>query len=153
MITLAQYLGPYANHPDATREVKTNAEGMLDKVSDVLQAAQADGVALNVNPRTGSYVAGEGNGGLRPAASTVGAPQSKHKTGHAVDVYDPNRELASWVWANKDIVERAGLHIERPEWTPSWVHFQDVAPASGVFAFVPNSSAPLASKLPEQEVA
>lgn len=153
MITLAQYFGPYDKHPDATREVRESAEGLLEKVSEILQAAEADGVTLLVNHRTGSFVAGEGNGGFRPTSSTVGAPSSKHKSGHAVDVYDPNRELASWVWKNQAIVLGYGLHIERPEWTPSWVHFQDVAPASGVFAFIPNASAPLASKLPEQTVA
>lgn len=153
MITLAQYLGPYANHPDVTREIRSNADLMLDKVSEILQAAQSDGVTLHINPHTGCYVAGNGNGGFRPAGATVGAPASKHKSGHAVDIYDPHRELARWVWKNQSAVEGSGLHIERPEWTPTWLHFQDVAPGSGVFAFIPNASAPLAAKLPEQTAA
>jgi hypothetical protein len=153
MITQEEYFGPYADHPEATDEMRANADDLLPKVNGVLAAAQSDGVTLHVNPKTGSNVAGEGNGGFRPQATATGAAHSKHKTAQAVDVYDPHRELASWAWKNQAILEAAGLHIERPEWTPSWVHMQDVAPASGVFAFIPSSDPPLASKLPEQMVA
>lgn len=150
MITLDQYFGPHASSPDATPEVREAAGHLLDSVSEILQAAQNDGLDLPVNPATGSLIAGNGNGGFRPSASTVGAPASKHKSGHAVDIHDPKRELARWAWKNKALLEYHGLHIERPEWTPTWLHLQDVPPASGVFAFIPNSSAPLAAKLPEQ---
>ena len=153
MITLAQYLGPYARSASVTPEIMVNAQALLSAVDGVLQAAKSDGVKLHVNPVTGSFVSGDGNGGFRVPTVAVGAPQSKHKTGHAVDVYDPHRELASWAWRNRPLVANAGLHIERPEWTPTWVHFQNVAPGSGVFAFIPNNNPPLAAKLPEQDAA
>ena len=151
MISLEQYLGPYAN--DATPEINAAAMGLLSKVDEILLGAQSDGVPMPLNPHTGCAISGDGNGGFRGTASTVGADHSQHRKGHAVDIYDPKRELASWVWKNKEVVESQGLHIERPEWTPTWVHFQDVPPASGVFAFIPNASPPLAEKLPEQSVA
>jgi hypothetical protein len=153
MITREQYFGPYIGNAEVTPEMEANADGLLGKVNGVLDAAASDGITLHVNPHTGCNVAGDGNGGFRLQATTVGADHSKHKVAHAVDVYDPHRELASWVWTNQAVLEAAGLHIERPEWTPTWVHMQDVPPASGVFAFIPNNNPPLASKLPEQMVA
>lgn len=145
LITEAQYFGPYEDHPEATDEMRRNAFGLLTKVNEVLAAAIADGVELQINPHTGCKVAGEGNGGFRPSTVTVGAPHSKHRLAHAVDVYDPDRSLAHWTMANEGLVQAAGLCIENPKWTGSpgghgWVHYQDVPVASGVFAFIPSAA-------------
>jgi len=149
-ITLAQYLGPY-DDDRITPEVRANAERLLAIINPVLAAAEADGVVLEIDPDTGSHIGGNGNGGVRPLNSPVGAAKSAHKRGTAVDLYDPERKLAAWAWANKARMELLGVRaIERPEWTPSWLHCQSEPVASGVFAFIPNSSPPIADPLPEQ---
>lgn len=143
---LTDYFGAHVGI--APSEHYSNASALLSKVNVVLAAFVADGGKLHINPSTGTLVAGSGHGGYRLEDATVGAPKSKHKTGQAVDVYDPKRDLARWVIAHPDLVhQQLGLSIERPEWTPTWVHFQSVPPGSGVFAFIPNSSPALAPAL------
>ncbi len=138
-----QYFGEHIN--TAPHEHYENAEDLIEKVNEVLALFVADGGKLHTNPSTDGLLAGSGSGGYRPEGSTVGATHSKHKTGQAVDVYDPHRELAAWCLAHPAVVhQQLGLSIERPEWTPTWVHFQSVPPGSGVFAFIPDASPPKA---------
>lgn len=63
--------------------------------------------------------------------------KSKHLSGQAVDVSDPNKELQRWCKANEDILEDAGLWLEDFSATPNWVHFQCVPPKSGKRWFMP----------------
>lgn len=157
-ITLAQYLGPYANHADATSEKRGTAARLLDKVNAGLALAAADGVVLPINPHTGCHIAGSGNGGFRPLLCVdaqghpIGADGSKHKEGHATDLHDPLRELAAWSLRNKDRLREIGIRcMENPQYTPTWCHWQDVDVRSGVFSFIPSSDAAvLAPALREQ---
>lgn len=55
---------------------------------------------------------------------------SSHLYGAAVDVKDPNGDLAKWVKANKSKLEECGLWCENPQYTKGWVHFQIYAPKS-----------------------
>lgn len=145
-LTIADYLGKYATHPDASTAIRGTAARMLDKVNAALLLAELDGVVLHVNPVTGSHLGGTGNGGFRPMDCPIGAPSSKHKSGEGIDIYDPKRELAAWSIANAERLQAAGiLAMERPEWTPSWTHWQVVAVKSGNFAFIPNNDPPLAA--------
>lgn len=145
MITAAQYFGRYADHADATAERRYHATAMLDVVNDLLEVAAADGCELPENPNTDSQVSGNGNGGFRPQDSKVGAGNSKHKDGRAVDVFDPRRQFASWCLAHPEELEKRGLHMEDPRWTPSWVHLQDVPPGSGKLVYIPSAAPALAA--------
>lgn len=62
---------------------------------------------------------------------------SKHLSGHAADIADPNGDLKIWVASNKTLLEEIGLWCEAFKYTPIWVHFQDVAPASKLRFFRP----------------
>lgn len=62
---------------------------------------------------------------------------SKHLFGQAVDIADPNGELAKWCHDNVKALEDAGLWCEATEDTHGWVHFQIEAPRSGVRFFKP----------------
>lgn len=140
---LTEYFGAHIGVAPA--EHYENASKLLAKVNTVLAAFVADGGKLVIDPDTGTLISGakggSGDGGYRLATSATGAPNSRHKTGQAVDVYDPERKLARWVLQHQPFVhQQLGLSIERPEWTPNWVHFQSVPPGSGVFAFIPDSS-------------
>ena len=150
MITLSDWLGPYDDHVDATDDVRAAAEAMLDAVNRCYAAYASTGASLPTNPATGNGVSGNGHGGFRPCDCSVGAAGSQHKTGHAVDRYDPDRAFARWCLRNLDMLAGLGLHMEDPRWTPSWVHLQDVPPKSGRLVFIPSSSLPLAAGLPEQ---
>lgn len=71
------------------------------------------------------------------AAGKSNASKSKHLSGQAADVYDPNRELQKWVMDNMSLIESIGLWMEDFNSTPNWVHFQTVPPASGNRIFIP----------------
>lgn len=148
-ITVFDYFGKYEAHADATSEKRRTAARMLDKINAALLLAERDGVELHFNPITGCHIAGEGNGGFRPMDCPIGVASSKHKSAEALDVYDPERRLAAWSLANAERLKAIGiLAMERPEWTPSWTHWQVVAVPSSNFAFIP-SSAPALAAAPE----
>lgn len=148
-VTLLEYLGPYAEHPDATAAVRSNAVDLLARVNAVYALAFRDGVPLPDNPKTGSGISGSGNGGFRNRLCPVGASSSTHKTGRGIDRYDPQRHFASWCLAHKNALMEAGLYMEDPRWTPTWVHLQDKAPASGNLVYIPSTDKALAAAPPE----
>lgn len=144
-ITLAEYFGPYAHHQAVTPDIRFKATAMLDVVNDLYERAAQDGCELPDNPATGSGISGQGNGGFRPPESKVGAANSTHKDGRAVDRYDPRREFAAWCLAHPEELQKRGLHMEDPRWTPTWVHLQDVPPHSGRVVYVPSTDPALAA--------
>lgn len=77
--------------------------------------------------------------GYRPPAFNAGvsgaAPNSKHMTGHAVDVNDNDGALDAWL--TDEILERYGLYRELPDATVTWCHLQDLPPGSGRRTFHP----------------
>ena len=135
MITLDQYFGIYANHPDAGPGMYNNAESMLERVNRLLHEASNQGVPPRTNPATNSQVSGETNGGFRPQDCPIGAPKSSHKQARAVDVYDPDNQLDDWL--TDDILTEYGLYREHPDDTPHWCHLSDKAPGSGKRTFHP----------------
>lgn len=136
MITLDQYFGPYAKHPDATTGMWHNAENLLDRVNSMLLDYQAEtGNEPPIDSDTNSQVSGSGNGGFRPRNCPVGSPSSSHKEGRGVDVKDPDELLDYWV--TDDILKRFGLFREAQSATVGWVHLTDRAPASGRRTFQP----------------
>ena len=153
MITMADYLGPYASHPDATSEIRGTAARMLDKVNRLHTLAEADGVQLRTNPKTGSRVSGSGNGGFRPQDCPVGSASSPHKIGRGVDTYDPDRSFAAWCLAHIEVLAAEGLFMEDPRWTPTWTHLDDRGPKSGRRVFIPSNDPPLCAALPGQVIA
>lgn len=62
---------------------------------------------------------------------------SSHLYGAAVDVKDPNGDLAKWVKANKSKLEECGLWCENPQYTKGWVHLTIYMPKSGNRFFNP----------------
>ncbi len=63
--------------------------------------------------------------------------RSKHLTGCAVDISDPNKELQKWCITNIDVLIQAGLWMEDFSATPNWCHFQSMPPKSGKRYFLP----------------
>lgn len=65
------------------------------------------------------------------------ATKSKHLTGQACDIYDPEKLLAKWCLTKLDFFAGVGLWLENPDYTKNWVHFQSVPPKSGSRIFIP----------------
>lgn len=149
-ITLENYFGPHAGHPDITPDIRSAASVLLIKVDKVCELAAEDYLYAKDNPATGCRISGSGNGGFRPRGSSVGAASSTHKTGHGIDLYDPHRRLARWCLQNPDVLKDIGLWMEDPRWTPTWLHLQDVPPKSGRLVYIPSQEPPLIAALPEQ---
>lgn len=137
MITLDEYFGPWAKHPDATPERRKNAAALLVACSHLETRAVADGVVFHDNPVTQSGVSGKDYGGFRPQSCPQGAPGSAHKQGLAVDRYDPDGEIDDWCMANLDLLEQSGIYLEHPGSTRGWSHWTIRAPKSGNRVFFP----------------
>jgi len=133
-ITIADWLGPYAEHPAAQATViRQHGAQLLAAVNEFLQCAEDDGVDVS-----DAKISGSGNGGFRPPDCAVGTKFSAHKDGRAVDIEDIGQNLAEWALGDgRAHAERLGLYFEHPQWTRSWLHAQIGAPKSGNRFFVP----------------
>ncbi len=131
------YFGQWANHPDATQEVRDNADILLQAVNNLMEEAYEDGIDFKLNPATKSYVSGATYGGFRPQRCTQGAPNSSHKTGQGIDVYDYGVGFAEWCFKHQDRLQANGLYMESPSATVNWCHLTTRAPKSGKRCFLP----------------
>lgn len=62
---------------------------------------------------------------------------SAHLSGEAADVWDRDRELKKFCVENLPLLEKAGLYMEDPTKTLTWVHLQTRPPRSGNRIFLP----------------
>lgn len=153
MITQVQYfMGRDVSHANSlTADIRRNAGLLLLLVNELLSEAAAEGVQPGIDAQTHCAVAS----GWRPpginAKTANAAKNSKHLSGDAIDIRDVRgRALAQWCLRNLDVLERLGLWMEDPRWTPTWVHLQRVPPGSGRRVYRPSSNPPLAPPLPGQ---
>ena len=113
MITLDEYVGPWASSPDWTEERRANAHALLLPATWALEKIMREaGIVFRDNPTTGSGISGLRYGGFRPQDSAIGAAHSNHKEGLAVDRYDPSGEIDAWCMSNQDELARCGIWIE-----------------------------------------
>jgi hypothetical protein len=78
--------------------------------------------------------------GYRPPAQNAaagGAAKSNHMICAAIDIKDPNQELAKFLISRLDVLESCGLWMEDPSKTVGWVHVQIYPPKSGRRIFLP----------------
>lgn len=137
-ITLKDYLmGREDIYPEAlTAEVKANAEVIVGKVNSLLAVLEAEKLPLEAKAG-GSII----TSGWRPPQinSQVknAAPKSKHMTGQACDIYDPEGSLDEWCLDHPESLMALGLWQEHPSATKGWLHVQTVPPLSGRRVFFP----------------
>lgn len=139
MITIEQYFMPprdrvYAN--ELTPAIRANAAETVARINLLISVLSAAGVSQPINPATKSPV----SSGWRPARINVqahGAVNSKHMTGQACDLYDPDGDIDEWALTHPDVLAKIGLWQEHPAATKGWAHFQTVAPRSGNRVFYP----------------
>lgn len=137
MITYEQYVGQWAQSPDLTYDRKANAVRMLYAVTDLMTEMIAAGIAFQINPKTKSQVSGETYGGFRPQDCPIGATNSSHKVGLAVDIYDPVNAIDAWCMEHQDRLQAHGIYIEHPSETLHWSHWTIRRPGSGHTVFYP----------------
>lgn len=131
MITQEDYFGRVSHLEAPSQEITENAAELLERVNALLEDCVP--IEAAVAPRV--------NSGWRPAAynATIAnaAPKSKHITGQAIDVADPDGELDEYLIDNPQILARHGLWMEHPLATKGWCHLQCVPPRSGNRIFYP----------------
>jgi len=138
-ISLDDYLmGRDELYPDEfTDEILGNAAETLKKVNALLAVMEAEKVPFEAHPKNHSLVAS----GWRPPQinSQVkgAAPRSKHMTGQAVDLYDPEGSLDQFCLEHQDSLAAIGLWMEHPLATKGWCHLQSVPPRSSMRVFYP----------------
>lgn len=132
MITTEMYFGAKPHTPEQAEA----ASDLLVKINALLHELAWD---YPCDPDTGTPISGSrggaGDGGFRLGSSTTGRAGSKHKSAHAVDVYDPEGALDGAL--GDALLGQHGLYRESPDDTPGWCHLQDVAPGSGRRTFKP----------------
>lgn len=115
--------------------VRKNAAMLIDLVNTLLERFSG---SLATHPN-GTHV----SSGWRPpsvnAATPGAAPNSKHMTGQAVDIYDPDGELDNWLITDEGLaaLTEIGLWIEHPSATKGWCHIQSLPPKSRNKVFFP----------------
>lgn len=139
MLTLSDYwMGRDESHEHAlTEAIRANARETVHRANALLAMMMVDGLILEANPRSCSLV----NSGWRPPEVNAGipgaAPRSKHMSGQAVDLYDPEGQLDDWCMGNQERLAEAGLWLEHPSATKGWCHVQTLPPRSGRRVFYP----------------
>jgi hypothetical protein len=133
MITLSQYfMGRDKLYPnDLTPAIVEAAAELLRRTNLLLAEAERQGVEVTWHV----------NSGWRPpainASTPNAAPRSKHMTGHAIDVGDPEGGLDEWLLQNKHLLGELDLAMEHPAATKGWCHLQFPPPSSGNRIFYP----------------
>ena len=135
MITVADVIGPWIKSPDLTAGRRKSIADLVPQVNALLALASAAGIPTYKHPATGNPVVGPKYGGFRPQSCPIGAPQSAHKVGMAVDIYDPTNALDEWI--TDDVLRECGLFREGGRWTPGWTHLTTRRPPSGNRTFIP----------------
>lgn len=135
MISLKEYFGGF--EPRATDEHMQNAVKLLHGVETLMNMMRAVGVTFPYNPVTRSLISGEKYGGFRPSDCTIGAPNSAHKLGLAVDLYDPQNTIDEYLLGRQAFLVEAGIYIEHPSATRGWSHWSIKPPKSGKHVFYP----------------
>jgi hypothetical protein len=141
MITIADYwMGRDAKYPLAmTLDIDKHARLMVELANSLITRLVAAGIQLKTNPTTGTIV----SSGWRPPAVNSGTPgaavNSKHMTGQAVDLYDPDGDIDDWLMteAGQSALTQIGLWMEHPSATKGWSHVQSLPPRSGRRVFFP----------------
>lgn len=132
MITLEQYF----LDKDHTHDQELSAMMLLARVESLLaEAMLAQAYSEDVNPKTGSQISGETEGGFRTPDSTTGAPHSAHREAKAVDIYDPDNRLDDWI--TDECLVKYDLYREAPGSTHGWTHLQCRPTLSGHRTFLP----------------
>lgn len=138
-ITLTDYLmGRDALYPnELTPQIKENADKTVTLTNALLAVLAAENVPLEKHPQTQTVIASgwrppQINGQVKGAAV-----RSKHMTGEAIDLYDPEGAIDDYLMDHPQVLLSLGLYLEHPSATKNWSHVQIVPPRSHNRVFYP----------------
>ena len=118
MITLTDYITASGKYPERlksselTNEVKANAADLLDSINKLL-----DEVGVTSRRVSSGFRPSGVNAGIKGAAK-----RSLHMTGKAIDLSDPDGQIAKKVAARPDLMRKYGVFLESPAHTKGWCH-------------------------------
>lgn len=129
-LSIDQIFGLYISYAEPWHI--TNATDLVSRVNKLLSLyVAATGNPVETSAATGCVLSGP-NAGFRPKTSKVGAANSSHKEGRAVDLADRTRKLKDWLMLpTHKSMELCGLYMEHPVDTPTWCHLTTRKPPSG----------------------
>lgn len=128
MITLEDYFGRMSHAEAPSDSIRANAAELLARVNALIEDCPLDKTpAITSGWRPQSYNATVPNA----------APYSKHITGQAIDLSDPEGELDDFLLKNPKVLIRHKLWMEHPLATKGWCHLQSIPPKSGNLIFYP----------------
>lgn len=133
---LDYWMGRNITHKAAlTPEIVQNASNLVRRVNTLISLMHD--IEIERHPVTDTHV----SSGWRPPsvnATTPGAAvRSRHMTGQAIDLYDPEGAVDEWCLDHLDLLSECGLWMESPAHTKGWCHLQSVPPRSGKRVFIP----------------
>jgi uncharacterized protein YcbK (DUF882 family) len=134
MITLKEIVGQN-NFDSLEPHHKNNLEVLLERINKIRGAYGKPMIVTSGYRSLKQHLAIYAAKGITDQSKIP--MKSKHLVGAAVDIFDPDKELQTWVLANVKILEDAGLYCEDFSCTPNWCHFQIQAPASSSRFFKP----------------
>lgn len=140
MLSKEQYLGVHAKSADLTPARLANIDRLLKAANRLMMLGIQVGIIFPTNPKTKSQISGETFGGFRPQSCTIGAKNSAHKEGLAVDIYDPIGNIDTWLMESPEamkLYEELGIYFEHPSATIGWSHWSIKKPLSGKRFFYP----------------
>jgi hypothetical protein len=124
------YFGSFAATSQPSAETKENAITLLSRVNSLLAVIDLPEAE---NPKVTS--------GWRPAWYNATVPnaalKSKHISGQAIDISDPEGALDSHLMDHRALLVDHGRWIEHPLATKNYCHLQCVPPQSGRRVFYP----------------
>lgn len=134
MITMADYwMGRDQTHArDLTADIERNAVETVKRANLLLGEFRFATHDTEFRKVTSGWRPPSVNAGVPGAA-----PRSKHMTGQAIDIADPEGDLDDWCSDNLGTMERLRLWMEHPSATKGWCHLQTIAPKSGRRVFYP----------------
>lgn len=119
MLTLEKWItsdGKYperAKSPDLTDEVRNKATILISTINSFLAELNFQG-PIKVSS------------GFRPVAVNASlansAKRSLHCTGSAIDIEDPSGTLDNAIKSRPELLDKFGLWLEDPGYTPGWTH-------------------------------
>lgn len=135
MITLEDYFDRMSRvaNEEPSPEIRANAEGLLNAVNALLRDPAMKLIGAATNPVVNSGWRTIGYNASIPNA----APRSRHMTGEAIDLADPDGELDDALFYNQDLLKTYALWMEHPLATKGWTHLQSAPPRSGNRVFMP----------------
>lgn len=132
MISMDELLGKYKLE-DQTKEIQDNLQVLLDRVNKIrLVWNKPMTVTSGLRTMEDHLRIYAAKGITDPKKVPM---QSRHLTGRAVDISDPDLAITTWLKKDPTVLEIAELWCE--EGNKNWTHFQIVPPVSNKRWFLP----------------